>query len=69
MMLFQLAVRLAAASTIDPKYAMNLTVFHVNQMNYSVPPVSMNSANLDGDMYFALRSKALPYECAHPNSR
>lgn len=41
-----------------------ITVFHVNQANYSVTDITnMNTANLHGDMYFALRSYALPQEC------
>eukprot|EP00041_Stephanoeca_diplocostata_P011510 m.190642 g.190642 ORF g.190642 m.190642 type:complete len:402 (+) comp18568_c0_seq2:161-1366(+) len=41
-----------------------ISVFHVNQANYSVTDITnMNTANLHGDMYFALRSYALPQEC------
>ena len=33
----------ASKRQIDPRYAVNLTVFHVNPKNYSAAPVNMNS--------------------------
>jgi hypothetical protein len=49
--------------TIDPKHAKNLTIFHVNPMNYSTTPLNMNTADIRGDMYFDLRTHALNLEC------
>ena len=50
---------------IPRQFAKNITVYHVNPVIYGVAPVNMNTADLLGDMYFDLRSKALPIEvCA-----
>ena len=48
---------------IDPRYAKNLTLYHVNERNYSATPLDMNTADINGDMYFDLRSRGLPLEC------
>lgn len=53
----------AQAATVDKKYARNLTLFHVNERNYSASPRNMNTADLNGDIYFDLRSRGLPLEC------
>jgi hypothetical protein len=47
------------------RYAINISVFHVNPATYGVAPINMNTADLLGDMYFDMRSKALPIECAN----
>ena len=51
----------------------NITVFHVNPSTFGVAPINMDTADLLGDMYFEMRSKALPIECAsssrHPDCR
>jgi len=49
--------------TIDPRFAANLTLYHVNEANYSAAPRNMNTADVDGDLYFDLRSRGLPLEC------
>ena len=49
-------------SVIPPAHKSTITVYHVNQRNYS-GLVNMNSADLRGDLFFDLRSKALPLEC------
>ena len=51
------------AAQIDPLYAANVTLYHVNERNYSVTPRNMNTADINGDMYFDLRSRGLPLEC------
>ena len=56
------------SSAIPAQYAMNITVFHVNPSIYGVAPVNMNTADVLGDMYFDMRSKALPIECATNSS-
>lgn len=48
---------------IDPKFARNLTLYHVNERNYSEAPINMNTADIDGDIYFDLRTRGLPLEC------
>jgi len=45
----------------------NITVYHVNQANYSVTPTNMNTADIRGDIYFAMTSRSLPVECGQPN--
>jgi hypothetical protein len=51
------------SARIDPAYASNITVYHVNDRSYPSSPVDMNSADVRGDLYFTMRSKALPAEC------
>lgn len=51
------------AGVVNPKYAVNLTLYHVNEKNYTSSPRNMNTANIDGDMYFDLRTRGLPLEC------
>ena len=58
-----LFVASAHAARIDPAHAQNLTLYHVNERNYSVSPRNMNTADLNGDMYFDLRTVGLPLEC------
>lgn len=41
--------------------------YHVNQANYSVTPTNMNTADIRGDIYFAMTSRSLPVECGQPN--
>lgn len=42
----------------------NITVYHVNEGSYGAAPINMNTADLNGDMFFDLRSKPLAMECA-----
>lgn len=56
-----------AGAQIPPQYAKNVTVFHVNPVEYGVAPINMDTADVLGDMYFDLRSKALPIECSSGN--
>ena len=58
-----LLLPLVRSARIDPRYAANLTLFHVNERNYSALPLNMNTADINGDMYFDLRSRGLPLEC------
>eukprot|EP00035_Acanthoeca_spectabilis_P025175 m.457199 g.457199 ORF g.457199 m.457199 type:complete len:303 (-) comp21211_c0_seq1:60-968(-) len=65
---FLVAASLAVAGAqIPPQYAKNVTVFHVNPVEYGVAPINMDTADVLGDMYFDLRSKALPIECSSGN--
>jgi len=54
---------LTNAARIDSKRALNITLYHVNERNYSVSPRNMNTADINGDIYFDLRTKGLPLEC------
>jgi fumarate reductase subunit C len=56
------AVVAVATAQIPREFAKNVTVYHVNPVVYGVAPVNMNTADLFGDMYFDLRTKALPIE-------
>ncbi|EDQ89268.1 uncharacterized protein MONBRDRAFT_25531 [Monosiga brevicollis MX1] len=54
-----LVVVLVAVSeaAIDPAYAINMTVYHVNEKNYTAGDVTnMNTADVFGDLYFDLRT-------------
>ena len=54
-----------ALAAIDPQYAANLTLYHVNEKNYTLGDITnMNTGDLAGDAVFALRSRYLPIECA-----
>jgi hypothetical protein len=41
----------------------SISIFHVNEQNYSAAPVNMNTADINGDIYFDLRTRGLPLEC------
>ena len=43
----------------------NITVYHVNEGSYGAAPIDMNTADINGDMFFDLRSKPLIIECAN----
>eukprot|EP00900_Chrysochromulina_parva_P013970 jgi/Chrpa1/22574/Chrysochromulina_OHIO_Genome00025132-RA len=59
-----LVAMLAGLSNTD------LTVYHVNPLHEGVIPVNMDTADLRGDIFFDLRSKVLPIECAsNPQSK
>eukprot|EP00040_Diaphanoeca_grandis_P002667 m.22384 g.22384 ORF g.22384 m.22384 type:complete len:380 (-) comp13802_c0_seq1:201-1340(-) len=63
MLLLVTAAALCAHAQIDERFAKNITVYHVNQDNYSATPFNMNTADLHGDMYFDMRSRGLALEC------
>lgn len=50
-----------------PLNATNITVYHVNQANWSVAPINMNTADVRGDIYFDLTTRDLPVECSGKN--
>eukprot|EP01043_Picozoa_sp_COSAG02_P082290 COSAG02_NODE_20553_length_826_cov_0.784044_1_plen_74_part_10 len=52
------------SSRIDPRFALNVTLFHVNPSSYPISPANMNLADARGDMAFSLRDVMLPLECA-----
>ena len=53
---------LSCCNAVDPKYAKNLTVYHINQINYT-GLANMNSGDAAGDLFFFLRSATWPVEC------
>lgn len=63
MLLSLVMISCAYGAQLDPRFAKNVTLYHVNQRNYSVAPRNMNTADVNGDIYFDLRTKALPLEC------
>jgi hypothetical protein len=56
-------LQLLAIAQIPHEYKQNLTVFHVNEDTYGTAPINMDTGNARGDMYFDIRSMALPIEC------
>ena len=47
-------VLLALLPAIDPRFAENITVFHVNEHKYGAIPVNMNTGDAVGDLFFDL---------------
>ncbi len=37
---------------IDPAYARNITIYHVNPVSFGPYPINMNTADAVGDLYF-----------------
>ena len=54
----------ASARGIDPTYAQNLTLYHVNPLHEGVIPSDMDTSDLNGDIFFDLKSAVTPVECA-----
>lgn len=42
----------ALSAAIDPRYATNITVFHVNEHKYGAIPLNMDTGDAVGDMFF-----------------
>jgi len=55
------------AGKVDPKYALDLTVYHVHPANVSSVPVDMDTGDLYGDLFFFLDEFLLPLQCADPS--
>ena len=49
---------------INPLYAKNITVFHVNPASYGPVPINMNTGDAAGDLFFWIKSVQTPLECA-----
>eukprot|EP00038_Savillea_parva_P031299 m.84723 g.84723 ORF g.84723 m.84723 type:complete len:408 (-) comp9606_c0_seq1:490-1713(-) len=58
-----MVTRTVDAGSVDPRHAANITVYHVNKKTYGVEPRNMNTANINGDIYFDLRTRGFPLEC------
>ena len=52
----------------DPQYAVNLTLYHVNEANYS-GLANMNSGDVSGDASFMLRAAGLPWLCSNTSGQ
>lgn len=49
---------------IDPKHAVNLTLYHVHPRSVGAVPVDMDLGDVDGDLFFYLGEFLLPIECS-----
>eukprot|EP01065_Artemidia_motanka_P000736 TRINITY_DN1033_c0_g1_i1.p1 TRINITY_DN1033_c0_g1~~TRINITY_DN1033_c0_g1_i1.p1 ORF type:complete len:343 (+),score=108.21 TRINITY_DN1033_c0_g1_i1:69-1097(+) len=58
------ACLLSSVAAVDPKYAQNLTVYHLNPIAAGQIPVNMDTGDAQGDLYFYLGQFLLPLECA-----
>eukprot|EP00043_Microstomoeca_roanoka_P000128 m.26906 g.26906 ORF g.26906 m.26906 type:complete len:119 (+) comp10137_c0_seq3:103-459(+) len=57
----------AAKGTIDPQYAINMTIYHVNELNFTKGTlVNMDTADVYGDLYFDIRAYVDPIACSVP---
>mmetsp|Transcript_71252 Transcript_71252/g.185398 ORF Transcript_71252/g.185398 Transcript_71252/m.185398 type:complete len:365 (+) Transcript_71252:68-1162(+) len=66
-----LALLLAAPATskIDPRYAMNVTVYHLHPKKTGARPINMDTGDAEGDLYFYLDEFLLPLECVNAASK
>ena len=55
---------LVVAGRINPLYAENLTLYHVNPLHEGVVPKDMDTSDINGDIFFDLKSAVVPVECA-----
>merc|ERR1719183_557479 len=54
----------ALSSAIDPRFAKNITVFHVNEQKFGAIPINMDTGDAVGDMFFdMLEVIAQPLVC------
>lgn len=49
---------------VDPRYARNITMYHVNPLSAGTIPLNMNSGDPAGDLFFYLTQFLLPLECS-----
>jgi len=59
-----LSLLAASAAQVDPRHAVNLTLFHEHSPQYTLGLVNQDTGNARGDAYFVLRGLMLPVECA-----
>ena len=55
-----------AVLSIDPGYAKNITVYHVNEHKYGAIPVNMDTGDALGDMFFDML-EVIMYPVGCPN--
>merc|ERR1712232_112679 len=52
--------------SLDPKHAVNITVYHVNPLKYGAKPVNMDTGDEPGDMFFDFHNVLItPLQCPH----
>ena len=54
MLSFLLSSASLAAPRIDPRFAQNITVYHVNPAKDGAIPLNMDTGNAPGDLFFDL---------------
>lgn len=55
-----------AVPHVDPAFAQNITVYHVNSKSAGAVPVNMDTGNAPGDLYFDLLQVIIyPLICPH----
>jgi hypothetical protein len=54
-----------SAAQIEPQYAQNLTVYHLNPATAGAIPLNMDTGDARGDLYFYLGEFLLPIECSN----
>eukprot|EP00035_Acanthoeca_spectabilis_P006054 m.119968 g.119968 ORF g.119968 m.119968 type:complete len:410 (+) comp13328_c0_seq2:32-1261(+) len=59
-----LALGSQAQQQIDPRYAVNITVYHQDRKSAGAGISDRNTGDALGDMYFTLKDAGLPVECA-----
>lgn len=53
-------------AAINPAFAKNITIFHVNPKEYGAIPINMDTGDAPGDMFFDLHNVILvPLQCPH----
>mmetsp|Transcript_14092 Transcript_14092/g.21278 ORF Transcript_14092/g.21278 Transcript_14092/m.21278 type:complete len:352 (-) Transcript_14092:2167-3222(-) len=52
-----------AVEGINPRFAKNITVYHVNSYSKGTIPLDMDVSDIGGEIFFDLRSVVLPIEC------
>lgn len=58
------AAVLGVVGAIDPRFAENITVYHVNPQQYGAKPINMDTGDAPGDMFFDFHNVIiLPLEC------
>jgi len=65
-MLSAFLLHIVSTYGVDPAYAANITVYHVNEHSFGAVPVNMNTADAIGDLFFDM-IEVLPYPIACPN--
>jgi len=61
-----LAALLSSLPALDPRFATNITVFHVNEHSFGAIPVNMDTADATGDLFFDMAEViSYPLNCAN----
>ncbi len=50
-------------AAIDPAYARNITVYHVNPVSFGPYPINMNTADAVGDLFFDMNQVGCRCRC------